>query len=118
MTTAAPFTSIGPPLAFIDPNMIEDDGLVPAAIEFIRGFLAARFVPGQEIRAKDEDENLYSAVVVRVEPALLFLRLVPTHALWRVHPSAYSPRSSRVIKASGEQPHRVVRAADSPWVLA
>lgn len=116
--TAGPFTSIGPPLAFIDPNMVEDNGLVPAAIEFIRGFRPARFVPGQEIRANDEDGNIYSAVVERVEPELLFLRLAPVQAVWRVHRSAYLPRSSQVIEPSGEQPHRVVRAAHSPWVLA
>lgn len=118
MTTSGPFTFISPPLAFIDPNMVEDDGLVPAAIEFIRGFRSARFVPGQEIRAKDEDGNIYSALVERVEPELLFLRVAPLQAIWLVHRSAYLARSSHVIEPSGEQPHRVVRAAHSPWVLA
>jgi len=116
--TAGPFTSIGPPLAFIDPNMVEDDGLVPAAIEFIRGFRPARFVPGQEIRAKDEDGNLFLALVERVEPELLFLRLEPVQAIWRVRRSAYLPHSSHVIEPSGEQPRRAIRAAHSPWVLA
>jgi hypothetical protein len=118
MTIRPDLAKLSPPIAFIDRNMTEADGLVPAAVEFIRGFLPGGFEVGQEIRCEDEAGRLHIAFVERVEQELLFLRLAPTRLAWNVDRSVYLHGPDRLVIAPPiDQPHLPVHTNPSRWVV-
>jgi hypothetical protein len=87
MTTLIRFS---PPRAYIDPNMIDVDGLIPAAREFVTGFRRlGGFRVGQPIQAYDEDGNAYSGQIARVEPAVLHLDIIVREPISHMEPSSY-----------------------------
>jgi len=73
---------ISPPIAQIDTNMVEPDGLVLAALAHVRGFRFATITVGQEIEAEDQDGNHLRAIVERFEGEFLLLRLQHAHGAW------------------------------------
>lgn len=85
------FLKLSPPNAYIDPNMIGPDGLVPALRAFISGIRLPRgFRVGQQIHAFDEDGNTYEGTIARVERQLLYIDItVRTPRSWVLAPSRY-----------------------------
>jgi len=106
-----------PLVAFIDPNMIEPDGLTPAATEFLRGLRLAPLALGQSIRAVDEDGQVYEAILERIEGELLFLRVTPIAQGWQVIPFAFSA-ITRDPQPTGGESNLPVHVEPNPWVLA
>jgi hypothetical protein len=82
---------LSPPNAYIDPNMIGPDGLVPALRSFITGIRRpGGFRVGQAIDAFDEDGNTYTGIVARVDRQLLYIDItVRTPRAWELAPSRY-----------------------------
>lgn len=77
------------PVAFVDPNMVGRDGLIPAAVEFVTGFIVEPLAVGSVIRARDEDGVTYTATIQRVAGDLLYLLLQPPAQSWP--PAGQSP---------------------------
>lgn len=92
---------ISPAIAVIDRNMVEDDGLIPAATEFVRGFLSGPLEVGQLVQAEDEDGVIAAALIERVAPGLVFLRVEPQPA-WHADefPYSHSPIPSGSVKTT------------------
>ena len=119
MTTLIRFS---PPSAYIVPNMIGADGLIPAAREYVTGFRRlGGFRVGQPIRAYDEDGNGYSGQIARVERDLLYLAITERDASWEIEHSRYldvlpGATAYRPIGPSEAAPGPALQADPSRWV--
>ena len=118
----APFIQFSPPSAFIDPNMIDANGLIPAARRYLTGLRRpGGFRVGQPIRAYDEDGNTYAGHIARVERDLLYLHISVRQPNWELQPSRYVNVSQFGSMAHDVKPSRAyglsLRTDTSRWVL-
>ena len=114
MTAHISFTS-SPLVAFIDPNMIEPSGLIPSALQFLRGLRTAPIAPGDVIHATDEDGEIYSAVIERVERGLLYLRVTPLSSNQSIQTFAFTPILA--MPTPDQDARTFVHIEPNPWVL-
>jgi hypothetical protein len=114
MTAHISLTS-SPLVAFIDPNMIEPNGLIPSAMQFLRGLRIAPIAPGDVIHATDEDGEMYSAVIERVERGLIYLRVTPLSRKQSIQTYAFTPILA--MPTPDQDARRSVHIEPNPWVL-